>query len=135
MKQMVCFSPEDTLFVLNRWDTIPTRQQLNFFNSTRERIKSIWSENIDRHIVRLSGGKVKKVYLLYKGKHILPPVLSYNSLYLYWRGLQDMWYVLYQSAITLCTLLSDSLDTDQIRHYWNRTQSERKTIHRERTQI
>lgn len=83
MKQMVCFSPEDTLFVLNRWDTIPTRQQLNFFNSTRERIKSIWSENIDQHIVRLSGGKVKKLYLLYKGKHILPPVLSYNSLYLY----------------------------------------------------
>ena len=57
--QMFCFSPEDTLFVLNKWDSIEDDEENEeFFESTKTKLQTIWREVDDRHILKLSAIKV-----------------------------------------------------------------------------
>lgn len=57
--QMFCFSPEDTLFVLNKWDSIEDDEENEeFFELTKTKLQTIWREVDDRHILKLSAIKV-----------------------------------------------------------------------------
>lgn len=57
--KMFCFSPEDTLFVLNKWDSIEDDEENEeFFESTKTKLQTIWREVDDRHILKLSAIKV-----------------------------------------------------------------------------
>nr|XP_022307813.1 uncharacterized protein LOC111113814 [Crassostrea virginica] len=59
--QMFCFSPEDTLFVLNKWDSIEDDEENEeFFESTKTKLQTIWREVDDRHILKLSAIKALK---------------------------------------------------------------------------
>lgn len=57
--QMFCFTPEDTLFVLNKWDSIEDdKDNEEFFESTKIKLQTIWREVDDKHILKLSAVKV-----------------------------------------------------------------------------
>ena len=57
--KMFCFSPEDTLFVLNKWDSIEDDEESEeFFESTKTKLRTIWREVDDKHILKLSAVKV-----------------------------------------------------------------------------
>ena len=59
MTDMFCFSPEDTLFVLNKWDSIEDDEEKEeYFESTKTKLQSIWREVDDKHILKLSATKV-----------------------------------------------------------------------------
>nr|XP_022309254.1 uncharacterized protein LOC111114991 isoform X2 [Crassostrea virginica] len=55
---MCCFSPEDTIFLLNKWDTIEhDKRKDKFFESTKTKIRHIWKEINERHILKFSAIK------------------------------------------------------------------------------
>nr|XP_022304819.1 uncharacterized protein LOC111111919 isoform X1 [Crassostrea virginica] len=57
-KGMCCFSPEDTIFLLNKWDTIEhDKRKDKFFESTKTKIRNIWKEINERHILKFSAIK------------------------------------------------------------------------------
>lgn len=64
-KGMCCFSPEDTIFLLNKWDTIEHDKRKDmFFESTKTKIRNIWKEIDERHILKFSAIKVCMEYVL-----------------------------------------------------------------------
>ena len=64
-KGMCCFSPEDTIFLLNKWDTIEhDKRKDKFFESTKTKIRNIWKEINERHILKFSAIKVCLKYVL-----------------------------------------------------------------------
>ena len=60
MSKMVCFDPRDTVFLLNKWDTIidPDDKE-DYLQSTKRTLHTIWNEIDDRRILKLSAGRVK----------------------------------------------------------------------------
>lgn len=59
---MVSFTPEDVIFLLNKWDTIShldVEQQNTFFEETTESLHKLWKEVDDSCIFRNSAIKVK----------------------------------------------------------------------------
>ena len=61
---MPCFSPEDAIFVLNKWDAIPDENQRDtFLKNTKKQIHSLWKNVDDRHILKLSAAKVLYICL------------------------------------------------------------------------
>ena len=63
MKQMVCFCPEDVIFVLNKWDAIPKSERYDCFERIKTQLHDVWEEIDDSHILELSAIKVFNTYL------------------------------------------------------------------------
>lgn len=62
MNRMLCFCPEDVIFVLNKWDAIPTDERDKCFEKIRSKLHEIWEEVDDSHILELSASKVSINY-------------------------------------------------------------------------
>lgn len=63
MDGMVSFSPEDVIFLLNKWDTIShedVEQQETFFLKAKECLHQTWKELDDSCIFKFSAKKVSK---------------------------------------------------------------------------
>ena len=58
MKQMVCFCPEDVIFVLNKWDAVDESERDECFERIKTQLHDIWEEIDDSHILELSARKV-----------------------------------------------------------------------------
>ena len=57
---MVCFNPEDTIFLLNKWDTLlEDDDKETFLKETKEKLHSIWEEINDNNILEISAGRVR----------------------------------------------------------------------------
>lgn len=55
---MVCFDHEDVIFLLNRWDTFLDDDEKDaYFESIKERLRSIWEEVEETRILKLSMNK------------------------------------------------------------------------------
>ena len=63
MKQMVCFCPEDVIFVLNKWDAVDESERDECFERIKTQLHDIWEEIDDSHILELSATKVFNAYL------------------------------------------------------------------------
>ena len=56
---MCCFSAEDTIFVLNKWDTIEDDEGKDeFFESAKTKLRTLWKEIDEKHILKLAAVKV-----------------------------------------------------------------------------
>lgn len=67
MARMVCFSPEDVIFLLNKWDTISHEgddQIENFFKKTKTYLRKVWEKVDESNIFRISATKVKVYYII-----------------------------------------------------------------------
>lgn len=67
MHEMVSFSPEDVIFLLNKWDTISHEdddQLEKFIEETKECLHQWWREVDDSCIFRVSASKVLLYYRL-----------------------------------------------------------------------
>lgn len=66
MHEMVSFSPEDVIFLLNKWDTISHEdddQLEKFIEDTKKCLHQWWREVDDSCIFRVSASKVLVYYL------------------------------------------------------------------------
>lgn len=62
MKRMPCFDPCDTIFVLNKWDTLIFRKNKPeevVFAEKKEVIRKLWEEVKDDYVVKLAAGRVR----------------------------------------------------------------------------
>ena len=77
MTQMLCFCPEDVIFVLNKWDAIRGEEKrAQFFEKMKKKLQMIWKELNGDHIFQLSAEKViysimfllmiSQLYFIYK---------------------------------------------------------------------
>lgn len=69
MAGMVSFSPEDVIFLLNKWDTITHVDEDNleiFFEKTKENLRKVWNDVDESRIFRISATKVSKIYIIEK---------------------------------------------------------------------
>lgn len=58
-EEMCCFSPGDTIFVLNKWDTIESDKGVEeFFQLSKDELRNIWTEIDEKHIIKLAAKKV-----------------------------------------------------------------------------
>ena len=65
-KTMSCFSPEDTIFVLNKWDSIARdKRKDEFFNLTKARIQTDWKEIKEGHVLKLTATEVSVTENIY----------------------------------------------------------------------
>lgn len=72
MAGMVSFSPEDVIFLLNKWDTITHVDEddlENYFENTKENLRNVWNDVDESRIFRISTKKVSKIYIIEK-KHL-----------------------------------------------------------------
>lgn len=63
MDKMVSFSPEDVIFLLNKWDTIShedVEQQETYIEKTKKCLHQIWKKVDDSCIFKFSAKKVLK---------------------------------------------------------------------------
>lgn len=63
MDKMVCFNPEDVIFLLNKWDAIShekDEQLEEFFKKAKTYLRKLWKEVEDSCIFRISAVKVSK---------------------------------------------------------------------------
>lgn len=63
---MVSFSPEDVIFLLNKWDTIAhsdANEQEEFFKETKEYLQKMWEEVDEQCIFRISAVKVPTFHI------------------------------------------------------------------------
>lgn len=59
MTKMVCFNPEDVIFLLNKWDALlDDDDKETFLRETKDKIHSIWKEIDDDNILPISAGRV-----------------------------------------------------------------------------
>lgn len=55
LKGMVCFDPDDVIFLLNKWDTLLHDDEKEmFFKTTEEHLRHIWKDVKSERILRLS---------------------------------------------------------------------------------
>lgn len=69
MAGMVSFSPEDVIFLLNKWDTITHVDEddlENYFENTKENLRNVWDDVDESRIFRISATKVLKIYIIEK---------------------------------------------------------------------
>nr|XP_022304157.1 uncharacterized protein LOC111111453 isoform X2 [Crassostrea virginica] len=60
-KEMCCFNAEDTIFVLNKWDTIEDDEEKDeFFESAKTKLCTLWKEIDEKHILKLAAVKTPK---------------------------------------------------------------------------
>lgn len=60
MSSMVCFKPEDTIFLLNKWDVLlEDDDKDNYFRNTKNLLHAIWNEIDDDNILKISAGRVR----------------------------------------------------------------------------
>lgn len=62
MKTMLCYDPCDTIFVLNKWDSLIFRKSKPeevVFAEKKELIRNLWEEVKDDYVVKLAAGKVR----------------------------------------------------------------------------
>lgn len=67
MHEMVSFSPEDVIFLLNKWDTISHEdddQLEKFIEDTKKCLHQWWREVDDSCIFRLSASKVFSILFI-----------------------------------------------------------------------
>lgn len=72
MAGMVSFSPEDVIFLLNKWDCIPHEDEnilKNYFKKTKAYLRNVWNDVDESRIFRISAIKVSKIYIIEK-KHL-----------------------------------------------------------------
>lgn len=63
MDRMVCFNPEDVIFLLNKWDAISHEdddQLEEFFQNAKTYLRKLWKEVEDSCIFKISAVKVSK---------------------------------------------------------------------------
>lgn len=80
LDKMVSFSPEDVIFLLNKWDTIAHEsvQKLeNFFEQSKKSLHKNWEKVDDSCIFRISAKKVSYC-LFYVCKEIHAYILVSN---------------------------------------------------------
>lgn len=73
MAGMVSFSPEDVIFLLNKWDCISHEDEddlENYFENTKENLRNVWNDVDESRIFRISARKVSKIYIIEKKKHL-----------------------------------------------------------------
>lgn len=64
--EMVSFSPEDVIFLLNKWETLShndTNEQEEFFKETKEFLQETWKEVDEQCIFRISATKVPTCHI------------------------------------------------------------------------
>lgn len=60
MSSMVCFKPEDIIFLLNKWDVLlEDDDKENYFKNTKETLLAKWNEIDDGNILIISAGRVR----------------------------------------------------------------------------
>lgn len=73
MNSMVSFSPEDVIFLLNKWDTISHEdddQLERFMEETKECLHKWWKDVDDSCILRTSATKLIVHYIMGENKHV-----------------------------------------------------------------
>ena len=68
---MACFCPKDTIFLLNKWDTILDDERDDLFENTKAQLQTIWKTIDVRRILRLAAGRVRTHNLLFCHKQPL----------------------------------------------------------------
>lgn len=61
MNQMVSFSPEDVIFLLNKWDTLSDEEEKKkeeYFKKSKETLHEYWEEIDESVIFQISATKV-----------------------------------------------------------------------------
>lgn len=62
MPKMVCFKPEDTIFLLNKWDVLlEDDDKVNYFEKVKKTLQSEWKEIDDNNILKISAGRVRMI--------------------------------------------------------------------------
>lgn len=60
---MFSFDHGDVIFLLNKWDTLlDDDEQYTFFETAKEKIRSIWKSVRPQRILKLSMNKVLTIY-------------------------------------------------------------------------
>lgn len=63
MKSMYSHSPEDAIFLLNKWDALVLKhQKTDFFEKTKKRLCDVWSEAKADHILKFAAARVRLSY-------------------------------------------------------------------------
>lgn len=63
MDGMVCFNPEDVIFLINKWDTISYVDEdirEEFFKNLKTYLRKLWKEVEDSCIFKIAAVKVSK---------------------------------------------------------------------------
>lgn len=74
MAGMVSFSPEDVIFVLNKWDTISHEhddKMDKFYEETKAYLREVWDKVDETRIFKISAKKVSLCYIIYFNKRKL----------------------------------------------------------------
>lgn len=86
MAGMVSFSPEDVIFLLNKWDCISHEDEdtlKNYFKETKAYLRIVWNDVDESRIFRISARKVSKIYIIEKksicGSYIFWPKSIWTS--------------------------------------------------------
>lgn len=87
MAGMVSFSPEDVIFLLNKWDTIfheEDDQLKNYFEETKKCLRKVWDDVDESRIFKISAKQVSTVYIIISKRNICV-VLTFLGLNQYGR--------------------------------------------------
>lgn len=82
MAGMVSFSPEDVIFLLNKWDCISHEDEDNleiFFEKTKENLRNVWNDVDESRIFRISTKKVSKIYIIEKKASVVLTFFGLNQ--------------------------------------------------------
>lgn len=66
MPGMVSFSPEDVIFLLNKWDTISHEdadEVEKYFEKTKAHLRKVWDKVDESYIFKISAKKVSLYYI------------------------------------------------------------------------
>lgn len=72
MDEMVCFSPEDVIFLLNKWETISHESDdkiKSFFEETKTCLRKVWEKIDESNIFKISAIKVLVYYIIHFKKN------------------------------------------------------------------
>lgn len=70
---MVSFSPEDVIFLLNKWDTISHEddgQLEKYFKETKQNLRNMWNDVDESRIFKISACKVLTIYIIISKRNI-----------------------------------------------------------------
>lgn len=82
MAGMVSFSPEDVIFLLNKWDCISHEDEdnlNNYFKETKAYLRIVWNDVDESRIFRISATKVSKIYIIEKKASVVLTFFGLNQ--------------------------------------------------------
>lgn len=63
---MYSHSPDDAIFLLNKWDTLVLKhQKTDFFEKTKKKLCDVWPEAKADHILKFAAARVRLFYKLH----------------------------------------------------------------------